>query len=192
MKEKEDNCVVYIGRLEGKIVYIGEGKVGRELHLNSGVSHLYQANEAHFNGNTIDVEIYANNISKHKAKDLEKVLIQEHNPAWNTTFTRKSAIRLVIRKLLVNVDTRKSARLSILKAGVNSIDSDGVFTFSSSDVHKMCDSFHGLYKSFGVRKTEDKMFEYLDLVSRPMYKAKLNDAWLAQLEIQILELKRKL
>lgn len=184
-------CVVYIGRVDGEIVYVGEGKFGRELHLNSGTSHLYEANKAHFKGKVIDIEIAAKDVTKLEAVSLEKGLITKYNPKWNTALTYKSELRLRIRRMLSKLDTSGSSRLSILKAGVNSIDDNGVFTFSSSDVRLLGNPFDGFYKSF-KKKEVDPMFEYIEKGVRPFFSAKLSEAWLSQLEMNIYELARSL
>lgn len=78
---------VYVGSVEGVIVYVGKGKQARYLHLNSGVSSCYGANERHFSGKTTDVEIVYNTESELDALELEEHLIVEVQPAWNKAGT---------------------------------------------------------------------------------------------------------
>lgn len=55
MSFTEEIFVVYAAYINGEIVYVGQGKQGREKHCTSGVSHVYELNAAHFNGETIEV-----------------------------------------------------------------------------------------------------------------------------------------
>lgn len=186
-----ENHVVYIGRIKDEIVYVGHGKYGRQDHLNSGVSHLYQANKAHFKGLVIDIELHSEGISKEEAVETERKLIQELNPLWNTALTPKSELRLSLRKHLSKFDTSRSSRLSILKAGMDNVTDDGVMVFKFADVMELSNLFSGFYKGFTDRKSPDPMFEYIERRVRPNYEVKLRDDWLKQLEINLYELKRK-
>lgn len=73
---------VYIGRVDGIIKYIGHGKKGRHKHLNSGVSHIYQANQLHFLGGCVEVSVDVYK-TKEEASRIEKELIVKHKPEWN-------------------------------------------------------------------------------------------------------------
>jgi len=77
------NYVVYFAFLGGELVYIGKGFKGREFHLTTGTSHVYEANKAHFEGKTLEVKSIS--LSKQEESDLEieKTLIQAFNPPWN-------------------------------------------------------------------------------------------------------------
>jgi hypothetical protein len=74
---------VYVGWLGDKIMYIGKGKNDRDLHLNSGCSHVYEANRLHFLGGRLDVERIAENLEELDAFELETHLVHEAKPAWN-------------------------------------------------------------------------------------------------------------
>lgn len=89
---------VYIGRYEGAVVYVGEGRKGRHVHLNSGISNIYIANLLHFRGQRIDVEVIPVK-DKKDAEVLELQLIQELNPAWNTKGTGGNEKKALLRKI---------------------------------------------------------------------------------------------
>lgn len=81
--KKDDTFVVYSAILEGEIVYIGEGLIGRELHCTSGTSSVYGLNWAHFTGKVIDVEILAEVGTKQEAEHIEEEMILKHAPRFN-------------------------------------------------------------------------------------------------------------
>lgn len=89
---------VYIGRVDGQVVYVGEGRVGRHKHLNSGVSNVYQANQQHFLGRTIETEVILVD-EKEKADALETKLIEKYAPPWNVDKTDGSKHRKELRRV---------------------------------------------------------------------------------------------
>jgi len=78
-----DNYIVYAGYIGEQCVYVGEGKPDRYLHLTSGVSHVYKANEAHFKGIAVVVKILEEGLSKESCVLLERKYISELKPLWN-------------------------------------------------------------------------------------------------------------
>lgn len=74
---------VYVGRVDGEIIYVGKGSADRDLHLNSGCSHVYEANRFHFSGGIVDVIRVAENLNEASAFELETHLIHEITPRWN-------------------------------------------------------------------------------------------------------------
>jgi hypothetical protein len=78
-----DNYIVYAGYIGEQCVYVGEGKPDRYLHLTSGVSHVYKANEAHFKGMAVAVKILEEGLSKESCVLLEREYISELKPLWN-------------------------------------------------------------------------------------------------------------
>ena len=77
---------VYMCKVNGEIVYIGQGKVGRSRHCVSGISHVYELNRIHFSEmrNSVEVEIVKFFVSKDDALKLELDLIKKHLPRFNT------------------------------------------------------------------------------------------------------------
>lgn len=43
-----ENYIVYCCYTKDEVLYVGCGKLGREKHCQSGVSHVYELNKAHF------------------------------------------------------------------------------------------------------------------------------------------------
>ena len=84
---------IYIARIDSKIVYIGKGTGDRYLHLNSGTSHIYEANQHHFSGGQpVEIE-FIMCPDEESALDRESKLIREFCPAWNKMHTGKPMIR---------------------------------------------------------------------------------------------------
>lgn len=80
---------VYVARDEsGVILYVGQGRVGRSGHCNSGTSHVYELNKMHFNGEPILVETVLSGISGEDAKQEEIKLIKDLEPRYNVVHTK--------------------------------------------------------------------------------------------------------
>lgn len=75
---------VYVCKKDGEIVYIGEGKFGRHKHCNSGTSHVYELNKLHFEGVELEVKVVKVFETKQDAEHFEKLLIDEHQPIYNS------------------------------------------------------------------------------------------------------------
>ena len=74
---------VYIARnKKDEVVYVGSGKTGRNVHVNSGVSNCYELNRLHFNGEDCDVEIIPCE-NKESSEMLERSLVMDHLPRGN-------------------------------------------------------------------------------------------------------------
>lgn len=195
MTQTQNNHIVYIGRLGGEVVYVGEGVEDRYLHLNSGVSHVYEANRAHFEDKTIDVEIYRESLTKEYAMGVEKELIVELQPLWNRTHTDKSKLRKQIRKPLDNCKELLMYynKLALIYACADDMASDG----SATVVPHKVDVFGGsgtwkmLLKCFGKKKSEDPIIERIERISTRLYSVKIREDWLAQVDIRLHEMIRK-
>ena len=129
-----NNHEVYIGKLDGAVVYIGEGIHGRHKHLNSGVSNVYSANRIHFAAKSLDVEIYKDGISKQEAIELEKQLIEELNPLWNRT-NRMHTVGLTraYNKLAKEYQFKDNLLHGIVRAAMDLCDQDYCVTISDAD-----------------------------------------------------------
>lgn len=82
---------VYYAYENNRLVYIGEGKEQRYKKIISGVSHCYEANKSHFEGNNLRSEIVYTFNTKQEALKKEKELILELKPKWNTTHKVRAA-----------------------------------------------------------------------------------------------------
>jgi len=106
---------VYMGIYKNEVVYIGEGKEGRSSHLNSGISHVYQANKLHFADGVVKIEIVETFNTKEEAKRLELKLIEEMNPEWNVI--KKNAgktFKKNVERALSFMDSNSTARRLLL------------------------------------------------------------------------------
>ena len=90
---------VYVGRIGNTVVYVGQGKLGRHKHLTSGISHVYEANRAHFLGDRVDVTVTLVE-SKVTAVEKEAVLILEMLPIWNKSLVPNTGMRSTLVKTM--------------------------------------------------------------------------------------------
>lgn len=81
--QETNNYIVYSATLNGTTVYIGSGNIGREKHLLSGCSHIYELNKLHFEGILPEVNILKTFKTKEEARHYEQLLIHELNPSFN-------------------------------------------------------------------------------------------------------------
>jgi len=82
MKAK-NNHIVYHVYYNGKIVYIGSGKEGRENHVNSGHSHNPNLNKHYFTIGALDVRVIITCLTKDQALRREKIDIDCFYPEYN-------------------------------------------------------------------------------------------------------------
>ena len=54
----KDVFEVYICKFENSVVYIGSGGLNRHKHCKSGISHVYELNEIHFQNVDVCVMTY--------------------------------------------------------------------------------------------------------------------------------------
>ena len=62
--------VVYTAYIGRTIYYIGQGTLGREKHVNSGCSHVYELNKMHFEDKVFELRL--ENIKLKKRLQKEK------------------------------------------------------------------------------------------------------------------------
>lgn len=152
--KRKKEYIVYAGYVDNVCVYVGSGKVGKEEHLNSGVSHIYKANELYFRGIGVKVSILERCFTKNRATKLEKIKIAELNPEWN--IEDKSAIPSKYKHTLRNLANcsqykDKQEIHGLLLAASNHIDDEG------------CCSFYG---HSGLKKKMTKLTRVLARVIR--------------------------
>lgn len=75
--------LVYMGISDGNVKYVGSGRRGRENHLVSGCSHLYEANFYIINGYDLRVKVFRGGLDKDTSLALEGYLIGHLRPCWN-------------------------------------------------------------------------------------------------------------
>lgn len=136
-----DNCVVYIGYCGDVCVYVGEGKAGRECHLNSGISHVYEANQQHFKGKKIRVEIRHSGISKQEALVLEKNYIETLKPLWNrdmsTTRFSKVEVNRILRKCFGRKLKTKTTQVEVARYILLIMDREKGVTIPQGQIEAM-------------------------------------------------------
>lgn len=89
LKDINSVFVVYHCYLDDELVYIGSGKIGREEHCNSGCSHVYELNKAHFEGRNISTKIHKRFNNKKDSVDCEKEQIRTLSPRLNVVFVEE-------------------------------------------------------------------------------------------------------
>lgn len=87
-----DNYVVYCCFTEKEVLYVGNGKIGREKHCESGTSHVYKLNEHYFmykhsfgeeKCQKMHTKIVKYFKTKAQAVEFEKNLIKDILPKYN-------------------------------------------------------------------------------------------------------------
>lgn len=86
--DKNKKFVVYFCYLEDELVYIGEGRIGRQEHCTSGCSHVYELNKAHFEGKNIRVSVEFAFDTKEEAQSKEMECIIKYKPELNTRYLK--------------------------------------------------------------------------------------------------------
>ena len=97
-KVKPTAYLVYKVLVDNNIVYVGEGRVGREKHAISGCSHVYELNKLHFEGAEVSVEIDSQHTTKSKAVKREAALIGKLQPIYNKKGKIRAALIDYIQK----------------------------------------------------------------------------------------------
>lgn len=190
--DKNRRFIVYEGSLDGAVVYVGMGSEDRHLHLNSGVSHLYEANKAHFKGKNMLVEIVEAGLSKEAALQLERRLIEEKQPAWNSTYTEAIRIKRVMTKVLSKYKEveNKSTHLHLLLLALGNVQHDYSFILDT----KMFNSVTGLnlagwVANYRNAKGTHKFVEKVDKIKSGVYKLTLSSKFISQLDTHIQDLR---
>lgn len=83
----EERYYVYMVYEKDNLVYIGKGTRLRYLHVNSGTSHCKKMNEKHFQGVYFTVKFFIENVSNKEASSIEKMLIVDLKPDYNTVYS---------------------------------------------------------------------------------------------------------
>lgn len=80
---------VYVCKLNGEIVYVGKGKLGRHKHCNSGTSHVFELNKIYFTegSDVLEVSVVKYFKTDGEAREYEKLLISKYNPKFNKALT---------------------------------------------------------------------------------------------------------
>ena len=74
---------VYVCKYDDVVLYVGQGKVGRHSHCNSGCSHVYGLNRLHFGKVNFTVEVLSGYETQKEAIEEERRLISLHAPKFN-------------------------------------------------------------------------------------------------------------
>lgn len=82
MKTK-NSWIVYACHNNIDLLYIGHGKVGREKHVNSGTSHVYELNRDHFLCGNLVTVILKYFDTKKEASEYEEEIIRKCLPKYN-------------------------------------------------------------------------------------------------------------
>lgn len=89
LKPRKGRHYVYLAKFNNDIIYVGHGFNLRYLHPNSGASHVQELNRIFFlEEESIEVEIFKDDMSKEDAIVLEKRLIDKYRPKCNSVVYR--------------------------------------------------------------------------------------------------------
>lgn len=190
--DKDRRFIVYEGSLDGVVVYVGMGSEDRHLHLNSGVSHLYDANKAHFKGKKILVQIVKAGLSKEAALQLERHLIEEKQPVWNSTYTEATRIKKLMTKVLSKYKEveNKSTNLHILILALGNIQQDCSFMLETKIFNSATGlNLAGWVANYRNAKGPHKFVEKVDKIKSGVYKLTLNKKFINKLDTYIQDLR---
>ena len=79
----KDLYEVYVVSVDDDVLYIGQGKLGRHQHCDSGLSHVYGLNRLHFGKVKLKVEVVETFKTKAESEKREFELIKKFNPKFN-------------------------------------------------------------------------------------------------------------
>ena len=81
-----DHIFYKVKDAEGQLRYIGEGKINRWQHVNSGASHNVKINEHFFSKGPMEIEIIYEGLTKPEALSIEKLLLARNagKGLWNS------------------------------------------------------------------------------------------------------------
>lgn len=131
----------------GNCLYVGEGVSGRESHITSGTSHVYEANKWHFENKPIRVEILHSSDSKEEVSHLEQLEIFNRTPLWNKVV--KSTTERLKLKNYIEINVGKILGFSLSK--VLKLDSHPKFKTALAIKH-----IAGKLNAFGVADISNK------------------------------------
>lgn len=185
---KDGDFIVYQGILDGVVVYVGMGSEDRHLHLNSGVSHLYEANRAHFSGQDIVVEVIQSGLTKEKALQLEKSLIKEKQPGWNSTYTEVARIKRSMNRSLSKYSSieNKSTNLKILLLSLGKVDAEYSFILENKIFMSSVGFSLALWASnFKSAKTPHKFVDSIQKIRSGVYRVTFNKYFIDNMEVTL-------
>lgn len=81
-----DHIVYKVKDAQGQLRYIGEGKINRWQHVNSGASHNVKINEHFFTKGPMEIEIIYEGLTKPEALSIERLLLARNagKGLWNS------------------------------------------------------------------------------------------------------------
>ncbi len=142
--------IVYVARFDDVVMYVGEGKVGRDNHLNSGLSHVYQANRHHFAGLKLEIEVVATVSTKEEARLAEKRFIAEHCPIWNKIDTTFDAVRArkeyrrILERLIDDKKITNTGQIEVMQYLISKMWRDGRCSLSYRELGENTDCGNSL------------------------------------------------
>lgn len=170
---------VYVAFLYGQAAYVGMGAEDRHKHVTSGVSHVYEANKAHFDNLPVVVEVLSERFSLEEANEMEEFLISELNPLWNIAHTKAFEYRKDIGrslKFFKGVPEREFSFL-LLKSLSKRLDNDRTVVFRNSDLDGKLSHFHGSFQE-GRTSWFSPLIEDIERLSKGCYKITVTEGFL--------------
>ncbi len=176
-----NSYIVYVAKFGGKVMYVGEGKPLRYLHLTSGISHCYEANKHHFLGNSLKVEVVREGLSKGEARKVESELILELQPQWNRVglvngdnkFSRMEVMKInrALIRSFKGIRQLDSKGLLLLRLLTNLVDRNGYVSLTGKQLKEKSKlEVTSKYVSHLVREAKYRQFDYMDdyvIVNKP-------------------------
>lgn len=179
---------VYKGSIDGVVMYVGMGSLDRLEHLNSGVSHVYEANKAHFKGLSIDACKVQEGLTRTEALAFERQLIEAEQPQWNLTYTDVVKIKRSMQRTLIKYQDleNKSTNLNLLFLALGKVQSDYSFDLNAPDFTSCTGlSLAGWVANFRNAKNKHKFIDDVQKVKSGVYNLRLNKTFIDKLDTHI-------
>lgn len=180
-KSNSSDFMVYVAKFRGKVMYVGEGKPYRYLHLTSGTSHCYAANKHHFEGNSLSIDVVAESLTKEDARNKEAELILELQPEWNKSglvdrlkvFDRMEVMRVnqLLIKEFKTIRKPNSKGLTLLKLLTTLVNREGYVEITGKKLKELSQgAVTSKFVAHLIRESEWRQYAHMDdylIVTKP-------------------------
>ena len=199
----EYNKEIYIAYgLDGEVLYVGQGNIGRNNHCCSGISHNKHLNRYYFlngEGDCIKTEIYKYVMCEAEACDIEKELIEKLSPLYNVekqikpesaVYNSFSSVSRMYYDIVMNKEHTENAESKLIelkdsnkdfKEIIDVIGIDGIKNTYFNKT-KATDKVNKIKSIEAISKSKQSIVEYTgiskgDFLTYPQIKSILQEAF---------------
>ena len=199
----EFNKEIYIAYgLDGEVLYVGQGNIGRNNHCCSGISHNKHLNRYYFlngEGDCIKTEIHKYVMCETEARDIEKELIENLSPLYNiekqikpesAVYNSFSSVSRLYYDIVMNKDNIEDAESKLIglknsnKDFEEIVDVIGIEDIKNTFFNKTkaTDKANKIKSIESISKSKQSIVEYTgiskgDFLTYPQIKSILQDAF---------------